>query len=209
MISKAKLKNTAVIYWSADDEVFAAESSLMPGVIVGVGENRQEARDKFERALDDVYDEVSSDNVAGYKVGRPTKGYVAFNANIRPSSKAMIAKLSDDMEISQGEVLDYLVFYLECKEQETGKALTENEIKSGITEILQEMRSLKEAIDEKPKTVVNIYARTSDLEKYALVSNAGAANRVYDMPGSQPQLGFTNILNTPSFTAHPQLMKTQ
>jgi hypothetical protein len=64
------------------------------------------------------YDEISGDNLAGYKMGRPAKGYVAFNTNVRPSSEARIAELASEMDISQGEVLDYLLFFFDCKLQE-------------------------------------------------------------------------------------------
>lgn len=45
-------------------------------------------------------------------------GYVAFNTNVRPSSKARIAELADEMVISPREVLDYLLFFFDCKLQE-------------------------------------------------------------------------------------------
>ena len=118
MISKDTVRKTVVCYWSAENETFVAESAMIPHVVIGVGETHALAMSNFEEVLDDVYEELTADNVAGYKKGRPAKGYTALNVNVRPTTKIEIAKLSTDLNISQGEVLDYLVFYHGCKMQE-------------------------------------------------------------------------------------------
>jgi hypothetical protein len=104
-----------------------------------------------------VYDEIEADNVAGYKMGRPAKGYVQFNTNIRPSSKYTITKLADELGISQGEVVDYLVFFRECKLQENAKAPKETDLAKEIRLLKEQIRSLsiqleKNAFLQKDKT---------------------------------------------------------
>lgn len=118
MISKDKIKKTTVCYWVAEDKTFVAESSLLPHAITGAGPTKEKALESFDSMLNANYDEISGDNLAGYKMGRPAKGYVAFNTNVRPASKARIAELASEMDISQGEVLDYLLFFFDCKLQE-------------------------------------------------------------------------------------------
>ena len=142
MISKQKLRNTLVHYWSAENESFIAESSLMPAVIIGTGDSEDEAIRSFESALENSYKEITADNVAGYKMGRPAKGYVQFNTNIRPGSKETISTLAEQLDISQGEVVDYLIFYRNCKLQECVRVPTTYELTVALTE-------LKASIDQK------------------------------------------------------------
>lgn len=136
-ISKSKIKNTVACFWSAEEQTFLAESSLIPGVVLGVGETFEQAVANFSETLDDVYNEFSNDNVAGYKSGRPSKGYVAFNANIRPSSKLKLGELSEQLDISQGEVVDFLLFFYECKSLEIDVPHSKNE----MIELLQTLRT--------------------------------------------------------------------
>lgn len=139
MISKEKIGKTVICYWSAADESFIAESSLIPHVVLGVGETPEEAKDDFMQTLDGMFDEITSDNVAGYKMGRPAKGYAAFNINIRPSSKVRVGDLAKELEISQGEAVDYLVFFHECKLLEGARAPQRDEIAAKLDGVLKNM----------------------------------------------------------------------
>ncbi len=151
MISKRKIQNTVVSYWSTEDECFVAESSLIPHVVTGIGDTEIHAKNNFNTALDDVYDEISSDNLSGYKAGRPAKGYVAFNANISPTSKERLAQMSGLLEISQGETVDYLVFYRDCKQ------LEENPMPDHLSNmhksILDAISALDAKVDRLPQKV--------------------------------------------------------
>jgi len=135
MISKDKIKKTLVCYWSAEDEAYVAESAMLPAVVIGVGDTKDEAVRTFETTLEGMYDELTNDNVAGYTMGRPSKGYVPFNANIRPSSKTKLAELAEEFDIAQGEVVDFLVFYRDCKLQEQDHVPDKNEILAGLDKI--------------------------------------------------------------------------
>lgn len=139
MTSKEKIRNTVVCYWSAEDESFIAESSMIPHVVIGVGETDDEAKGEFDKALDDVFDEVTADNVAGYKMGRPAKGYVAFNTNLRPSSRKRIQSLASELDVSQGEAVDFLVFFHECKSQEKGRIPEKNELVMSLDSISEKI----------------------------------------------------------------------
>lgn len=149
MISKETIRNTMVCYLSADDQSFVAQSAMIPNVVIGVGETKAEAKESFETALNDVYEEIVGDNVAGYKAGRPSKGYVAFNTNIRPSSRAAVIALSKSMDISQGEVVDYLVFYYECKKQEP--ELRHHNV--DLAQVLQAVAANEKSINELSRNV--------------------------------------------------------
>lgn len=161
MISKQKLKNTLVCYWSSEDESFIAESSLMPAVMIGTGDSEQEALESFESALNSSYKEIEADNVAGYKMGRPAKGYVAFNTNIRPASRTKISKLAEEMDISQGEVIDYLVFYRDCKLQEGARVPEKDELVVTLAELKHSMSAKLDQLigksDEHARTLVAHY----------------------------------------------------
>lgn len=174
MISKERIHKTLICYWSAEDESFVAESSLIPHVVLGVGNTREEALLNFGDMLDDAYDEIASDNVAGYKAGRPAKGYVPFNANIRPTSKSKISDLAHEMEISQGEVLDYLAFFYECKLQECDHVPTKDELVVALNAILREQVSLSERM----KQLAHEAERQKNAALRLLLAQAGQVQNV-------------------------------
>jgi predicted RNase H-like HicB family nuclease len=147
MIRKEKIKKTVVCYWSAMDETFVAESAMMPHVVIGVGETPDEALRNFDTTLDTVYDDITSDNVAGYKLGRPAKGYVPLNVNIRSSSRSRILELAKELEISQGEAFDYLVFFFECKIQEHAHVPDKDELVRALEQFKEQQIQLVEKID--------------------------------------------------------------
>jgi len=147
VISKEKIKKTVVCYWSAADETFVAESAMMPHVVLGVGDTSAEALRNFDTMLDTLYGDITSDNVAGYKLGRPAKGYVPFNVNIRPSSKSKILELAKELDISQGETFDYLVFFYECKLQEYSHVPDKDELVKALEQFREQQTQLVEKID--------------------------------------------------------------
>jgi len=85
----------------------------MPNVFLGVGEDEIESQQHFDSILDEFYEEVANDNVAGYKNGRPATGYVEFNTDIRSASNGGITALSDKLGISIGDAVDYLLLFYE------------------------------------------------------------------------------------------------
>jgi hypothetical protein len=176
MTTDEKIKNTMVCYWSAPDEVFVAESSMMPHVIMGIGKTVDEAKKDFFKVLSAAMNDIENDNVAGYKVGRPAKGYVAFNTNIQPTSKRRIAELADEMKVSQGEIVDYLVFYRDCKVQEVGLVPKQ----SDVFEVAQTHYSLPPNSYEMDQVLESMQASYIDVVEHTLRAFRAAG-------GSHPQ----------------------
>jgi len=111
MISKESIRRTLVSYWSREDDCYVAESPLFPRT-AGIGETQAKAVAHFNEMLDDIYDDLGAGNVAGYsKVGRPAKGGVDFHVQIRPGTKSGIASLAKNLDISQGEVIDFIFYF--------------------------------------------------------------------------------------------------
>ncbi len=118
MIRKEAIRKTAVTYWSKDDDCFVVESPLFDRV-AGVGDTKDEAFKVFVELLDDAYEELEKDNVLGYKRGRPAKGGVNLHCQVRPSTKDTITELAAKFDdISQGEMIDFLLFYFQRKTEE-------------------------------------------------------------------------------------------
>lgn len=109
-ISKEKIRKTIICYWKEEDQVFIAESALLPYVVIGVGETKKEAIDLFHSLLDDVFEEFEADNVAGYSEGKPIR-QVQVNVLVNSRTAAEIAKLVKALDISTDDAVDYLAFY--------------------------------------------------------------------------------------------------
>jgi hypothetical protein len=119
MISKETILKTAITYWSNDDECFVTQSPLFSRT-AGIGETEIKAEEHFHEMLNCAYEELKSGKVSGYnKAGRPSKGNVDFHAQINPASKEALGLLAEHFNISQGDVIDYLVFFQQVKSAET------------------------------------------------------------------------------------------
>ena len=71
----------------------------------------------FRSMLDDAFDDISQDRVAGYKRGRPARGGVNVHLQCRAETRDALAELAADFGVSQGDVLDFLMhFYQNCKQ---------------------------------------------------------------------------------------------
>ena len=118
MIQKDSIRKTAVSFWSDEDNSFVVESSLFDNII-GVGETRGEAFKVFEEMLDDAYVEFQNDKVVGYKRGRPSKGRVNLHCQVQDLAREEIIKLAKKLGgISQGEAVEFLLLYYQCKSRE-------------------------------------------------------------------------------------------
>ncbi len=109
-MNKKAIKNTAVLYWCDEDECYLKESPLFDSVL-GVGDTPEEAARTFSDLLDDAYEAYLEGRVPGYtKPGRPAKGGVALNSDVRPETKDRLKQLAKQLDCSTGEVVDYLLF---------------------------------------------------------------------------------------------------
>jgi len=109
-MNKKAIANTAILYWCNEDECYLKESPLFDSVL-GVGDTPQEAEKTFSNLLDDAYEAYLEGRVPGYsKPGRPAKGGISLNSDVRPATKNTIKVMSQQLECSTGEVVDYLLF---------------------------------------------------------------------------------------------------
>lgn len=115
-MKKETIRKTAITYWSNEDDSYVTRSPLFDRV-AGVGETKDEARSVFEEVLDTAFEELEKDNVVGYKKGRPAKGYVNIHCQVPEEVKDKLNRLGEKLGISQGEVITYLMGFLEYRGQ--------------------------------------------------------------------------------------------
>jgi predicted RNase H-like HicB family nuclease len=112
-MNKNAIANTAITYWCKDDKCYLRESPLFDSVL-GVGDTPEEAEQTFSDLLDDAYEAYLEGRVPGYaSPGRPTKGGIALNSDVKPATKKKIKELAEKFDCSTGEVVDYLLFSFE------------------------------------------------------------------------------------------------
>ncbi len=151
------IKKTAVSYWSDEDECYVMESPLFSRC-VAVGDSPYEAKSKFNEMLTSTYPHIQNENVSGYnKVGRPAKGNIEIHASVRPTTRSELKALCDDLDISVGEVIDFLLFYhsVKSKSESTLDAVpkedqrTIKEIHANTIFISNELKALKKLLKAK------------------------------------------------------------
>jgi hypothetical protein len=114
MLKKEAIFETVACWWSNEDMCFVARSSLFPRVL-GTGDTKEIALQDFRDVVDDVYEHITTGNVQGYdKRGRPAKGGIDFHVQVRPETKQFIDKFGTNLDISKGEVIDYLVSFVDA-----------------------------------------------------------------------------------------------
>jgi len=109
-MNKKAILNTAICYWSDENDCYIVESPLFDR-IAGVGDTPEQSHVVFVNLLDDGYLAYLEGRVPGYdKPGRPSKGAVPVSYRLQPGTKEDLAKFAHEIECSQGEAIDYLVF---------------------------------------------------------------------------------------------------
>lgn len=135
MIKKAAIQKTSINYWSDEDECFVVVSPLFERV-AGVGETREEAAQCFRDLLDDAYEHLENDNVAGYKRGRPSKNGVDLHCQVKHETRETVTNLSKKLGgISQGETVDFLLQYYLLNSAKEEKNQTKNSMPSLETRV--------------------------------------------------------------------------
>ena len=100
-------------------------SRLYLKVIAGVGTTEKQSRIIFDRLLDDAYEAYLEGRVPGYeKPGRPSKGSIALNVDVKPETKQLIKTLTDNFQCSQGEIIDFLVWSYQKQNENTDFSYT-------------------------------------------------------------------------------------
>jgi hypothetical protein len=107
-MNKQSILNTAVWTRDAQDGSFVVESPLLEDVI-GAGLTKEEAWNSFIIFVNDAYIEYLEGSFG--KRGRPSKGNVEIHVQVKSSSKEALKALSENLGVSQGECIDFLVAY--------------------------------------------------------------------------------------------------
>lgn len=115
-MNKKAILNTAVCYFSNDDDCFVVESPLLE-VAAGIGETRQAAYSNFESHVDTAYESYLEGRLKHIydKPGRPSKGRIAFNADVKVKTKKQLKSLAKELVCTQGELLDFLLFFYQAQ----------------------------------------------------------------------------------------------
>jgi predicted RNase H-like HicB family nuclease len=138
-MNKVTIAKSAVSYWDENYQQYIVESPLFAGC-TGVGDTEEEARQIFDDLLSDAYQAYLEGRVPGYaRPGRPAKGAVPFNSNIKPESKELIQRLADEIGCSLGEAVDYLSFHYKVRGVQ--HANVEHSFKKGAGRVVAEPRS--------------------------------------------------------------------
>lgn len=117
-MNREAIKKTAICRYEASEKEYVVESPLLD-VCHGIADTKAEAWDTFDDLLNAMYIEyLEGKGVGRYKRGRPAKGRVEFHAQLKQETKKGIADLAKQWEISQGEALDFLMFFYRCQQSE-------------------------------------------------------------------------------------------
>lgn len=109
-MNREAIKKTAVCRFDSEEKILVVESPLLD-IVTGASHNEDEAWEIFYDLLDACYIEyLEGKRVGQYQNrGRPAKGGISFNAQVKPSTKQEIATLAKNLGCSQGEAVDYLL----------------------------------------------------------------------------------------------------
>ena len=156
-MNKEAIRKTAICYWSDEDDSYVVESPLFE-TIAGVGKTEKASRKIFEHLLDDAYEAYLEGRVAGYeKPGRPAKGRLSLNIDVKPNTKEFIKKLADNIQCSQGEIIDFLAWTYQKQQESQAFSYTnishDNDQWLSVCEKLDELKdSIYKFETEIPKT---------------------------------------------------------
>ncbi len=110
-MNREAIRNTALERYDKSEKVWIVESPLLE-ICHGISPDKEEAWEIFDDLLNEMYIAyMEGTTVGGRKRGRPAKTGVDFHLLVRKETKDAIAKLADELKISQGESVDYLASF--------------------------------------------------------------------------------------------------
>jgi len=109
-VNKNAIHNTAITYWSEEDDCFIVESPLMDS-LMGAGDTPEDAQREFKDILSDAYEAYLEGRMTADRPGRPAKNLLALNTDVRIETRENIKELAKEKGCSQGEVIDYLLAF--------------------------------------------------------------------------------------------------
>ena len=167
-MNKKAIANTAILYWCNEDECYLKESPLFDSVL-GVGDTPQEAEKTFSDLLDDAYESYLEGRVPGYsKPGRPAKGGLPLNSDVRPETKNRLRELAKQFDCSTGEVVDYLLFSREHLDGIMKVYTHKSASKSKLDDLSDRVTKLENFLQEKTKGKIPAQKRAKSGTKRSL-----------------------------------------
>lgn len=118
-MNKQAILNTAVCYFSQEDDCFVIESPLLE-ISAGVGDTREDAHANFASHVDTAYESYLEGRMKHIydKPGRPSKGRVTFSADIKQKTRKQLKSLSAHLGCTQGELLDFLILFYQKQSED-------------------------------------------------------------------------------------------
>lgn len=109
-MNKSAIIKTAIEQYDSKEDLFIVQSPLLD-ICTGAAKNKKEAWQIFHDLLNSMYIKyLEGKKVGRYKSpGRPAKNRLGFACQIKPTTKRSIQSMAKKLEISQGEVIDYLL----------------------------------------------------------------------------------------------------
>ena len=109
-MNKDGIRNTAVCRWDVEHECFIVQSPLYEA-LKGISDNKDEAWEIFDDFLDDAHKSYLEGRLGGTyaRAGRPAKNRTALSCQVGPNSLEKIKSLANDLSVSQGEAIDFLL----------------------------------------------------------------------------------------------------
>lgn len=148
-MNKKVVQKTALSYWSDEDECFITTSPLFEAVI-GAGDTEKESKREFDDLLSDAYEAYLEGRLNYERVGRPAKHRIALNTDVMQQTKESIKIMAQELDCSQGEVIDYLYFFYNHK-----KSYSQAKVS---------------AVSDSDISITDLYMRVSELEKHILTA---------------------------------------
>ncbi|MBI4532527.1 MAG: hypothetical protein HY711_01160 [Candidatus Melainabacteria bacterium] len=147
-MKKEALLRTGVCYWSNEDECHVAESPLFDRT-AGVGATPEEAKAHFRQRVEDAYPYVQAGRVAE-RPGRPAKGGINVHMQVTPETKLALDKLVLELALSsQGEVVDFLLFFYPKQRQSIPK---QSDILKHLLDIKQQLSTARQSHQPMPRS---------------------------------------------------------
>lgn len=162
-MNREALLNTAITYWSDEDESFITTSPLSD-IIAGDGDTLEESMTSFIRHVDATYESYKKGNHAIYNApGRPKKGKVTMSLQVSPEVKEALDALKDSLGgISQGEVIEFLEAHHRLSSKKGENSDLENTLASIKTELVHIIDKFKRKGKSEKVYKGTVYKRTAD-----------------------------------------------
>jgi predicted RNase H-like HicB family nuclease/antitoxin component of RelBE/YafQ-DinJ toxin-antitoxin module len=113
-MNKKLIESTRTIHFSDVDDGYVITSPLFQH-IVGFGETKEEALQVFANHAQKKYADYLEERIDGPKrsgKGRPAKGLISLDANVRQETRQWANAVASKLGISLGEVIDMAMFCL-------------------------------------------------------------------------------------------------